>query len=1436
MRFFLSPRLSNGLKLFLAVALVWCVSFQATAKELPTAAQLEQTYTGEVRPILAKYCDSCHGAGETIEADLSFVALASWAEASRDASRWQHVKEMVDGGLMPPEDSPQPTPDERAKIERWVDDYLFAEAATKAGDPGPVVLRRLSNAEYTYTLRDLTGVNSLEPAREFPVDGAAGEGFTNTGNALVMSPALVTKYLEAGKAVAEHAVLLPDGIRFSKSTSARDWTDETVSRIREFYARFTEAGGDHLVVQQGVPLDVGMGGQIPLARYFAATLEERDALVGGAKSIEEVAQARGLSPKYLKMLWVALNADERSMLLDSLRAHWRAAKPGDEAALVGEVVAWQKGLFTFAGVGLIGRKGGPKQWLEPISPLSTQQEVRLKLPESNSGDDIVLSLVASDAGDGNAHDYVVWQRPRLVAPGRPDLLIRDLPRVASELQTRRQHMLPRVAAYLMAADEVSLSETMPNLDAVAAKYGVEAEPLKNWLNYLGIGQTTNTQIEGLFTEKLTNVGGHAFINGWGTDATPLVLANASDELVRIPGYMRPHGVCVHPSPTHCAAVGWRSPVTGRLRIETKIAIAHPECTNGVTWNLELRRGGTSQQLAGGVANPQTEGNAIIESVALREGDAIVLLIGALGGHHSCDLTAVDLKLSTIQPASADAADANANESKAWDLGADVSADVLAANPHTDRYGNAGVWHFYAEPERAGVNKAMIPAGSLLAQWQIAASAEERSRLAGETQHLFAAGPPADRNHPNAVLYRELNSFGGPLLSHLDEQLTKSVTDASSESSAEQPGDNAAIGLLGAAFGKFPGEQVIDPDSVCVHAPATIQLRIPAFLADGYEFVTTGRLADEAAGDGSVQIRAVVGDAEANTGLQVSEVAVTQTSVTWSGDNRQVASSSPILVAEKGPGRERVESAFDDFRQLFPAALCYTKIVPVDEVVTLVLFHREDEHLQRLMLDDAQLAELDRLWGELHYVSQDAFQQGDVLEQVLEYATQDADPKVFEPMREPIAQRAAAFRQLLLDTQPKHVDSVVELAGRAYRHPLTESEIADLRKLYDSLRQEELSHEEAIRLMLARVLVSPAFLYRAELPQPGTEPRPVSDWELASRLSYFLWASEPDSQLRELAAAGKLHQPEVLKAQARRMMQDEKVRRLATEFACHWLHIHDFDELDEKSERHFPTFVGLREAMYEESIQFFTHLFNDNASVLDILLADYTYLNGKLAEHYGIPDVEGEEWRRVDGVRQHSRGGVLTQAAALTKQSGASRTSPILRGIWVSEVLLGERLPKPPQGVPPLPDDASESDELTVRQLVEKHVSDPKCAVCHARIDPYGFALENFDAIGRYREKDLGDQPIDSRSQLADGTPIEGFAGLQNYLANTRRDAFVRQFCRKLLGYSLGRAVRLSDEPLLAEMQEQLKQNDYRVAAAVEAIVLSPQFGEIRGRDFVAVDP
>jgi hypothetical protein len=1376
------------------------------------------------RPLLKRYCLTCHSTDEQ-EGDLDLERFETLRAVRSDARAWQKVAEMLDNGEMPPKKAKQLAKDERSRLRNWVRDYLDTEAKAQAGDPGRVVLRRLSNAEYTYTLRDLTGLETLDPAREFPADGAAGEGFTNTGNALVMSPALVTRYLDAAKAVASHAVLLPNGFRFSTGTTSRDWTEETLTKIRAFYREFTDASGGDKVNLQGIVFDTNQGGRLPLEKYLAATIEERDALTQNRKSIETVAREHGLNAKYLGILWRDLTDSNASLLVKRLAQHWRVARPSDVPALVAEITAWQKGLWTFSTVGHIGKVGGPKAWLEPVTPLIAKQEIRFKIPPSSNSKDVTISLVALDAGDGDEHDVVVWQEPRIVAPGRPDLLLRDVRNVTRELEARRSNLFAKTAKYLLAADLAASAPGKADLPALAKAKDLDLDGFQAWLDYLGIGTGKAVELTGHFTKKLDKAGGYDFVRGWGTGETPLLLANSSDQPVRIPGNMKPHSVGVHPSPTLQAAVGWRSPVSASLRVEGSVTHAHPECGNGVTWSLELRRGAMRQRLAAGVAQGAKEVPfGPISALAVQPGDLVSLLIGPRDGNHSCDMTAIDVRLI------------GKDDAHSWNLAADVSSDIQAGNPHADRHGNPDVWHFYTEPDKGGGGlKPIIPAGSLLARWQAASAGDEKQKLADEIQILLTSGQPTRADSADGLLHKQLSSLGGPLLGGLRRALSET---ARNDAPNQNEPNVEACGLDPSKFGKTPDGRTLGSSSLCVRAPSVVTLRLPADLVEGCELVVTGALEPTSGAEGSVQLEVVAGKPAIGPELMPSEVKVTMANGQWTSDNRRTSYATPIVVNDKSAARSRIEKAFRDFRNLFPAALCYTKIVPVDEVVTLTLFYREDDHLQRLMLDDNQKQRLDRLWDELHFVSRDALTLVDAFAQLLEYASQDADPKVFEPMRKPINERAAAFRKTLVDSEPGQIDALMNFVSQAYRRPATPEELRDLRALYQRLREQEIPHDEAFRLTLARVLVAPAFLYRVETPVPGSGQAPVSDGELANRLSYFLWSSQPDAELRTLATSGRLRETETLLAQTRRMVRDSRTRRLAVEFGCHWIHIADFDRLDEKSEKQFPTFASLRGAMYEESIRFFSDLFQENRSILNILDADYTFLNEPLAKHYGIPfDTKASEteWRRVEGVKAQGRGGILAQATTLATQSGASRTSPTLRGNWISEVLLGERLPKPPKGVPIIPDDEAATNGLTVRQLVEKHSNDANCSVCHRRIDPFGFSLEAYDAIGRRREKDLGDRSIDAHVKAVDGTEFEGLDGLRNYLLTTRRETFVRQFCRKLLGYALGRAVQLSDEPLLDTLQATLKANDYRAGFALETIVLSQQFREIRGRDTAYLD-
>ncbi|MBX3412440.1 MAG: DUF1592 domain-containing protein [Pirellulales bacterium] len=1332
-------------------------------------APLKTEYAQRVHALLGQYCLGCHSTADK-QGELDLEQFATLADVRRAPQAWQKVAEMLAHGEMPPKDADQPSAAEMKQLREWVQRYLNAEAHASAGDPGPVALRRLNNAEYNYTILDLTQVD-LRPTREFPADSAAGEGFTNASQALVMSPALLTKYLDAGKEIARHAMLLPDGLRFSPSATRRDWSDELMTEIKALYARYSDAEG-----------------HLPLEPYLLATLEERDALESGSKSIAEIAQARNLSPRYLATLWQSLTASDDSILLASLRTRWRAATPADVAALAGEIHTWQQALSRFQNVGHM------KPWIVTVDPLQTTQELKLQIPTIEAGQVVTVYLAASDAGDGAAGDAVVWHHPRLAIPGRPDLALRDVREFVAQLASRRERLFASAARCLTAAAEVAQSTSDVDVDALARQQDVDPSDLAAWLEYLGIRSSAEIELD-LLTEKITQSAGYNFVQGYGSGETPNVVANASDQHVRIPGNAKPHGVVVHPSPTLAIGAGWRSPVSAAMRIEGAVTSAHPECGNGVTWSLELRRGATRQMLAKGIsAGAQLVQVGPVENIAIRQGDFVSLLIGPRDGNHACDLTDIELVLST-----------GGDHSQVWNLTADVSPDLLAGNPHADRQGNAGVWHFYTEPVSGVPSGPVIPADSILARWQAVEGKEEKNKLAEELQSLLLAGPPAGAQTPNGALYRQLASLGGPLFAGAQLEANN----------AAGASGNLDWGLDPTLFGKSPSGEPIDAHDLCVAASSVLELKLPADLVGGCELLATAALHPVEGRDGTAQV-------------EIASIPPKNTST--------LRADAPILVGEAGTRREALARACEDFRRLFPAALCYNRIVPVDEAVTLTLFHREDESLARLMLDDRERADLDRLWSELHYVSQDALTQVDAFAQLMEYATQDSDPRLFEPYREPIHRHAAEYRQQLIDTEPQHLAAALALAGRAYRRPLRENEQQELKDLYTKLRGEDIPHEEAIRLLVARIFVSPAFLYRVEEAASGKEARPISDTELASRLSYFLWSSCPDEELRDLAAAGALHTEEAILAQTRRLSADPRVRRMAVEFASQWIHVYDFDTLDEKSEQHYPEFKTLRGDMYEEAIRFFTDLIQRDGSVLDVLDADYTFVNERLAAFYGIEGVSGDEWRRVEGVRSLGRGGILGFASTLAKQSGASRTSPTLRGAWVSEVLLGEKLPRPPKDVPQIPEDETATAGLTVRQLVEKHASDPRCSTCHVRVDPFGFALEEFDAIGRRRQHDLADRSLDTNVTLRDGTQFAGQEGLRAYLRNERRDALLRQFCRKLLGYALGRGVQLSDEPLLAEMQSRLASRDYRFSAAVEAIVVSPQFREIRGQEYIGIEP
>jgi len=1389
---------------------------------------LRGTFEDSVAGLLDTYCSECHNPALR-EADIDLQSLQDWKSVQRSAKVLQQALEQLHTGQMPPPDAKQLSDEELRTLKEWLSAWLTQEAERFAGDPGPVVLRRLNNAEYTYTIRDLTGL-PLDPAREFPADSAAGEGFSNTGAALVMSPALVQKYLDAGKKIAEHAVLLPDGFRFEAEPSPSDMTNSVLERIRNFYARYTDSAGGETVNLQGIVFETNQGGRLPVERYLAGTIELRDRIasqkvqgneVAIDEAVQQIAESRKLNAKYLRDLWQMLSTPNSSStpanLMSQLRQRWQDSSLDRADALSAEILTWQRALWRFSSVGHIGKLNGPKAWQEPVDPIRPEQEIRFPVPSSGDDSDVTFYLQVTDAGDGAAGDIAWLERPRLVAPGRPEILLRDLTRLQFVLNEKQMAWSQSTDEVLAAIERIldasQANQESPNRlwEEVAQETGVPASLLRAWAMYLGLDAPNGGSDRTRLTQPGKNLSGYEFVDGWVAEDALSIVANASQEHLRIPGNMPGRTLGVHPSPSQGIGVSWRAPHRMLVACSALVRHAHTECGNGVAWRVELRRGTLRQTLSQGYsqgANDVPVGPH--DGLLVRAGDELVLLIEPRDGNHSCDLTNIDFDIRSAD--------------ERWNLTHDVVDSILESNPHADTQGRPDVWEFFSQPVVAETRQgSAIPSESLLAQWLNAHDASTRKELASRIEHLVVhqgEGFPADT--PDGRLYRQIVSARGPMFMAAMSDIQTgglSTGDATAQST---------YGIDTKYFGR-PNARIEVPDSDCiVPAPSVLAIRIPSSLASGTEFVTTGRLHPTAGREGSVQF-SVTPTLPENQSVTIPQSTIAVQDPNWTTPSRSELIASPIVVPSQSEAEQRIQAAFGEFRRWFPIALCYPKIVPVDEVVTLTLFYREDEPLQRLMLSDEERNQLDRLWNELHYVSQDALKLVDAYEQLWQYATQDADPSAFEPLREPIRQQAEVFREQLAASELFHLNDVVRFAATAYRGAWTDDREGSLRKLYTALRRDELSHPDAIRFMIARILVSPEFLYRLETPGDGERAAPVSPLELANRLSYFLWSSPPDAALLQSAREGTLVEDAELERHVRRMLKDPKADRMAVEFGSMWLHIRDFDQLDEKSETHFPEFQAIRSDLYREALLMISDRIVNEGSVLDFLDADHTFLNEQLAAYYGIPGVSGPEWRRVDGIRAHHRGGILAMGATLAKQSGASRTSPILRGTWLSEVVLGEKLPKPPKNVPVLAELPPAG--VTERELIELHSSDPACMKCHQRIDPYGFALEGYDAIGRFRKTDALGLAIDTRTTLPDGTAIAGFDDLRQYLSEKRREDFVCQFHRKLLGYALGRSVQLSDQPWLNRLLQEHQENEYRISDAIVQIVLSQPFRQIRGREY-----
>ncbi len=398
-----------------------------------------------------------------------------------------------------------------------------------------------------------------------------------------------------------------------------------------------------------------------------------------------------------------------------------------------------------------------------------------------------------------------------------------------------------------------------------------------------------------------------------------------------------------------------------------------------------------------------------------------------------------------------------------------------------------------------------------------------------------------------------------------------------------------------------------------------------------------------------------------------------------------------------------------------------------------------------------------------------------------------------------------------------------LARRAYRRPVASTDIDPLINLFAAGRRDGGSFDAGVEMALSAILVSPDFLFRIEKSPTGSgspgNVYKIGDLDLASRLSFFLWSSIPDDELLRVAEQGKLRDQAVLTAQVKRMLADPKSKALVDNFAGQWLRLRNVADWKPDPDKYKEFDEALRNAFERETEMFFHNIVDEDRSVLEFIDADYTFVNERLARFYGIPGVKGSYFRRV-ALTGPQRGGVLTQGSVLLVTSYPTRTSPVLRGKWILESILGAPPPPPPPDVPVLAESASNSAQ-SLREQLQRHRANPACASCHSRLDPLGFSLENFDAVGKFRTSE-GGAAIEASGAMPNGTVIDGPLGLKKILM-ARKDEFVENLADKLLTYALGRGTEYYDQPAVREIRRQVERNDYKFSSLVLAIVNSVPF-------------
>jgi Protein of unknown function (DUF1592)/Protein of unknown function (DUF1588)/Protein of unknown function (DUF1587)/Protein of unknown function (DUF1595)/Protein of unknown function (DUF1585)/Cytochrome C oxidase, cbb3-type, subunit III len=517
----------------------------------------------------------------------------------------------------------------------------------------------------------------------------------------------------------------------------------------------------------------------------------------------------------------------------------------------------------------------------------------------------------------------------------------------------------------------------------------------------------------------------------------------------------------------------------------------------------------------------------------------------------------------------------------------------------------------------------------------------------------------------------------------------------------------------------------------------------------------------------------------------------------------------------------------------------------DAFDTRVKYDRDDQFMVESVLDDATRKKLDLAWTDLYA----SFEYHDnYLDLLAEHfglklkskKISDLDEAQIAAMPAEAQKYVKPLRASYLDmvaketaARPGHVEDCLKFASRAWRRPLTEREKESLRTFYRQTLLSEQDHQKAIRAVITRVLVSPELLYRVEQPVNNATIKPLNDWELATRMSYFIWSSIPDDELRRAAAAGELNDPQQLRKQVKRMLADPKARRLSAEFFGQWLGFYHFDQYRGVDTGRFPEFTDeVKTAMYDESVSFFEYIIRNDRPTREILSADYTFLNKTLAKYYGVKkDIKSATAaEKVDGANAFNRGGALRLGTVLTTTSAPLRTSPVKRGDWVLRRVLGTPTPPPPADAGSIPADDKLFGGLSLHDKLEAHKRNATCASCHSRIDPLGFPLEHYDSTGRWRDQYADGKPVYDAGKTFDQVEIEGTTGLLNYLQT--KDAQIRRtLAMKMLGYAYGRTILPSDEPLIEKMVG--AGGDAPFSQLVSEIVTSKQFRNRLGREIPA---